>query len=59
MPWIWKAGMVVLVACLLASVAIAIVRLSTTPEEILGDGFHGLPAKKAAIVRAEVDRASE
>jgi hypothetical protein len=37
--------MIVLVACLLASMAIAIVRLSTTPEEILGAGFRGLPAK--------------
>lgn len=33
--------MVVLVLCLLASMAIAIVRLSTTPTEILGDGFNG------------------
>ena len=36
--------MVVLVVCLLASMAIAIVRLATTPTEILGDGFRGLPA---------------
>jgi hypothetical protein len=36
--------MAVLLICLLASIAIAIVRLSTTPTEILGDGFHGLPA---------------
>jgi hypothetical protein len=43
-PWIWKAGLVVLVACLVASMAIAIVRLATTPTEILGDGFRGLPA---------------
>jgi len=40
---LWKAGMVVLVACLLAAMAIAIVRLATTPTEILGDGFRGLP----------------
>ena len=46
-PWIWKAGMVVLVVCLLASMAIAIVRLTTTPTEILGDGFRGLPAQQA------------
>ncbi|HET8815506.1 MAG TPA: hypothetical protein VFM51_11205 [Solirubrobacterales bacterium] len=46
MPWIWKVGMVVLVACLIASMAIAIVRLATTPNEILGDGFRGLPAKE-------------
>ena len=44
MPWIWKAGMVVLIVCLVASMAIAIVQLSTTPTEILGDGFRGLPA---------------
>ncbi len=44
MPWLYKAGMLVLVACLLASIAIAIVRLSTTPTEIFGDGFRGLPA---------------
>jgi hypothetical protein len=43
-PWIWKAGMVVLVVCLVASMVIAIVRLATTPTEILGAGFHGLPA---------------
>ena len=36
--------MVVLVVCLAASMVIAIVRLSTTPTEILGDGFRGLPA---------------
>jgi hypothetical protein len=43
-PLVWKIGMAVLVACLLASMAIAIVRLSTTRTEILGDGFRGLPA---------------
>ena len=43
MPSLWKVGMVVLVVCLLASMAIAIVRLATTPTEILGDGFRGLP----------------
>lgn len=37
--------MVVLIVCLLASMAIAIVRLATTPTEILGDGFRGLPAR--------------
>jgi hypothetical protein len=37
--------MAVLVICLLASMAIAIVRLATTPTEILGDGFRGLPAR--------------
>jgi len=45
-PWIWKAGMLVLVVCLAASMAIAIYRLATTPTEILGDGFRGLPAQQ-------------
>ncbi len=35
--------MVILVACLLGSMVIAIVRLTTTPTEILGAGFRGLP----------------
>jgi len=39
--------MVVLVLCLLAAMAIAIVRLSTTPTEIVGDDFRGLPTRKA------------
>ena len=39
--------MAVLLACLLAAMAIAIVRLATTPTEILGDRFHGLPARHA------------
>jgi hypothetical protein len=45
MPSLWKAGMVVLIVCLVASMAIAIYRLATTPTEILGDGFRGLPAR--------------
>ena len=40
--------MVVLVLCLLAAMAIAIVRLATTPTEIIGDDFRGLPTSKAA-----------
>lgn len=44
MPLLWKVGMIVLVVCLVASMVIAIVRLATTPTEILGDGFRGLPA---------------
>ncbi|HXV05565.1 MAG TPA: hypothetical protein VFP23_06635 [Solirubrobacterales bacterium] len=44
MPALWKYGMVVLVVCLLASMAIAIYRLATTPTEIFGGGFRGLPA---------------
>jgi hypothetical protein len=35
--------MVVLVVCLAASMVIAVVRIATTPEEIIGDGFRGLP----------------
>jgi hypothetical protein len=35
--------MILLVVCLVASMVIAVVRLSTTPEEIIGEGFHGLP----------------
>jgi len=38
--------MIVLVASLLASMAIAIYRLSTTPTETLGDGFRSLPAQR-------------
>ena len=48
MPGLWKAAMLVLVVCLVAAIAIAIVRLATTPTEILGDGFRGLPARHAA-----------
>jgi hypothetical protein len=44
MPLLWKVGLAVLVVCLVASMAIAIVRLATTPTEILGDRFHTLPA---------------
>jgi hypothetical protein len=47
MPWIWKFGMAVLLVCLLASMAIAIVRLTTTPTEILGAGFQGLSPQQA------------
>lgn len=35
--------MVLLLVCLVASMVIAVVRLSSTPEEIIGDRFHGLP----------------
>ena len=48
MPWLWKIGMVVLIVCLLASIVIAIVRLSTTPTETIGAGFRDLPAKQVA-----------
>jgi hypothetical protein len=40
--------MAVLLICLLASMGIAIYRLATTPEEILGDGFHGLHTRPHA-----------
>lgn len=53
MPWLWKVGMAILVVCLLASMAIAIVRLSTTPTEILGGDFRGLPPQKAQELRQE------
>jgi len=43
---IWKVGMAILLVCLVASMVIAIYRLSTTPTEILGGGFQGLPAKQ-------------
>lgn len=46
MPMLWKVGMAVLVACLIVSMTIAIVRLATTPTEVLGDGFRGLPARQ-------------
>jgi hypothetical protein len=36
--------MVILLVCLVASIVIAAVQLATTPEEILGAGFRGLPA---------------
>jgi hypothetical protein len=39
--------MLILLICLLASMAIAIVRLTTTPTEILGAGFRGLPSDRA------------
>jgi hypothetical protein len=47
----WKAGMAILIACLLAAMAIAIVRLATTPTEILGAGFRGVPAQHHGITR--------
>jgi hypothetical protein len=53
MPWIWKAGIVVLIACLLASIVIASVRLATTPNEILGDGFRGLSQEQVERFREE------
>jgi len=43
--------MAVLVVCLLASMAIAIYRLTTTPTEILGGDFRGL--SEAEVQRYE------
>ena len=39
--------MAVLLVCLLVSMVIAIVRLTTTPTEILGAGFQGLSPQQA------------
>jgi hypothetical protein len=47
MPMLWKIGLAVLLACLVASMAIAIVRLATTPTETVGDGFRWLPAEQS------------
>jgi hypothetical protein len=41
MPGLWKIGMAVLILCLVASMAIAVVRIATTPTQILGAGFRG------------------
>jgi hypothetical protein len=38
--------MVLLVICLIAAMVIGIYRLATTPTEILGDGFRGLPSQR-------------
>lgn len=43
--------MVLLVVCLVAAMAIAIVRLATTPTEILGGGFRGLPPRHEHVTR--------
>jgi hypothetical protein len=45
-PFIWKASIAILVVCLAAAMVIGIVRLVETPNEILGDGFRGLPAEQ-------------
>jgi hypothetical protein len=47
-PSLWKAGLVLLIVCLLASMAIAAYRLATTPTEILGDGFRSLRTVESA-----------
>jgi hypothetical protein len=43
-PTLWKTAIALLIACLIASMAIGIFRLATTPTEILGDGFRYEPA---------------
>jgi hypothetical protein len=48
--------MLVLIVCLVASMAIAVIRLSTTPEEIIGDRFRGLPHSFIESHRAEYGR---
>jgi hypothetical protein len=53
MPSLWKAGMALLIACLLASMAIAAYRLATTPTEILGAGFRGLRTEPTRAVNDE------
>jgi hypothetical protein len=45
-PFVWKASIAILVVCLAAAMVIGIVRLVETPNEILGDGFRGLPAQQ-------------
>ncbi|HVX32060.1 MAG TPA: hypothetical protein VHA80_02880 [Solirubrobacterales bacterium] len=53
MPYLWRFGMVLLVVCLVASMVIAVVRLSSTPEEIIGARFHGLPRSFVAEHQAQ------
>jgi hypothetical protein len=52
-PFVWKASIVILIVCLLAAMVIGIVRLADTPNEILGDGFRGLPAKQQDSSRGQ------
>lgn len=44
--------MVVLVVCLFASMVIAVVRLATTPTEILGADYRGLPVDEPDRLRS-------
>lgn len=44
-PWIWKAAMTVLVACLVASIVIGTVKLAGAPDYVFrpaDDGWRGL-----------------
>jgi hypothetical protein len=43
MPTSWKFLMIVICVFLVASVAIGAYRLMTTPDQVLGIGFQGLP----------------
>jgi len=43
MPVTWKILLVVIFVAVLASIAIGSYKLITTPVEILGAGFEGLP----------------
>ena len=49
MPLAWKASIAILVVCLLAAMAIGVVRLIETPTEILGDGFRDLPTRQHGV----------
>jgi hypothetical protein len=42
-PVTWKVLLVVIFVAVLASIVIGSVKLVTTPVEILGAGFEGLP----------------
>lgn len=43
MPATWRYLLIAILVATLASIAIGSYRLATTPEEILGSGFRGLP----------------
>jgi hypothetical protein len=40
-PTLWKYALGVLVACLIASMVIAVVKLSTTPEQVFDPNLQG------------------
>jgi hypothetical protein len=42
-PATWRYLLIVIFVATLAGMAIATYRLATTPDEILGAGFRGLP----------------
>ena len=44
MPATWKYLLIVIFIATFASIVIGTWQLITTPEEILGSGFRGLPA---------------